>query len=123
MHESLAPGDCRTLSALRRNSDTAGEPRCEPVGETHEACALHEVEEETGLRCVLGRELATTAYRDGKGRPKIVRYWMMDPDGGVAGPRNEADGVRGASLEDAAQLLTYPRARERAPHCLLRPGG
>ena len=82
------------------------------AGETHEACALREVEEETGLRCVLGRELATTSHRDGKGRLKIVRYWMMDPGGGVAEPRNEVDGVRWLSLEDAAQLLTYPRDRE-----------
>ncbi|HEV8531439.1 MAG TPA: NUDIX hydrolase [Methylomirabilota bacterium] len=82
------------------------------VGETHEACALREVEEETGLRCVLGREFATTSHEDGKGRLKIVRYWMMDPAGGVAEPRNEVDGVRWASFEEAASLLTYSRDRE-----------
>jgi len=71
-----------------------------------------EVEEETALRCLLGRELATTSHRDGKGRLKIVRYWMMDPGEGVAEPRNEVDEVRWLSLEDAAQLLTYPRDRE-----------
>ncbi len=37
---------------------------------------------------------------------------MMDPDGGVAEPRNEVDGVRWVSLEDAAELLTYPRDRD-----------
>src|SRR3989442_8155815 len=82
------------------------------AGEKHEACALREVEEETALRCLLGRELATTSHRDGKGRLKIVRYWMMDPGEGVAEPRNEVDEVRWLSLEDAAQLLTYPRDRE-----------
>jgi len=82
------------------------------AGETHEACALREVEEETALRCLLGRELATTSHRDGKGRLKIVRYWMMDPGEGVAEPRNEVDEVRWLSLEDAAQLLTYPHHRE-----------
>jgi 8-oxo-dGTP diphosphatase len=82
------------------------------AGETHEACALREVEEETALRCVLGRELATTSHQDGKGRLKIVRYWMMDPAGGVAEPRNEVDGVRWVSLEDAASLLTYSGDRE-----------
>ncbi len=82
------------------------------VGETHEGCALREVEEETALRCLLGRELATTSHRDGKGRLKIVRYWMMAPGEGVAEPRNEVDEVRWLSLEDAAQLLTYPRDRE-----------
>ena len=82
------------------------------AGETHEVCALREVEEETALRCVLGRELATTSHRDGKGRLKVVRYWMMDPGEGVSEPRNEVDEVRWLSLEDAAQLLTYPRDRE-----------
>ena len=53
-----------------------------------------------------------TSHRDGKGRLKIVRYWMMDPGEGVAEPRNEVDEVRWLSLEDAAQLLTYPRDRE-----------
>src|SRR5262249_15640829 len=81
-------------------------------GETHEACALREVEEETALRCVLGQELATTSHRDHKGRLKIVRYWVMDPNGGVAEPRNEVDAVRWVSVEEAAQLLTYPRDRE-----------
>ncbi len=82
------------------------------AGETHEACALREVEEETALRCALGRELATTSHRDGKGRLKIVRYWMMDPGDGVAEPCNEVDAVRWISLEGAGQLLTYPRDRE-----------
>ena len=82
------------------------------AGETHEACALREVEEETALRCLLGRELATTSHRDGKGRLKIVRYWMLDPGEGVAEPRNEVDEVRWASIEEAASLLTYPRDRK-----------
>ena len=47
-------------------------------GETEEECALREVEEETGLRCTLGRELGSTTYRDGKGRRKRVRYWLME---------------------------------------------
>jgi 8-oxo-dGTP pyrophosphatase MutT (NUDIX family) len=42
-------------------------------GETDEECALREVEEETGLRCALGRELASTEYLDRRDRPKVVR--------------------------------------------------
>ena len=38
-------------------------------GETDEDCAVREVEEETGLRCTLGRELPSTEYKDAKGRP------------------------------------------------------
>ncbi len=78
-------------------------------GETHEACALREVEEETGLRCALGLELPSTSHTDGKGRLKLVRYWTMYPIGGVAEPRNEVDAVQWVSLEGAARTLTYER--------------
>jgi 8-oxo-dGTP pyrophosphatase MutT (NUDIX family) len=39
-------------------------------GETEAQAALREVQEETGLRCRLGREVGTSAYRDPKRRPK-----------------------------------------------------
>jgi 8-oxo-dGTP pyrophosphatase MutT (NUDIX family) len=81
-------------------------------GETHEECALREVEEETGLRCALGLELPSTSHRDGKGRLKLVRYWMMYPIGGVAGPRNEIDAIQWVSIERASSILTYTRDRE-----------
>jgi 8-oxo-dGTP pyrophosphatase MutT (NUDIX family) len=82
------------------------------AGESHERCALREVEEETGLRCTLGVELPRSSYINGKGRLKVVRYWIMDPRNGQAEPRNEVDAIRWASLEEAATLLTYPRDRE-----------
>jgi len=82
------------------------------AGESHERCALREVEEETGLHCKLGAELPTSSYINGNGRPKIVRYWIMDPGNRRAEPRNEVDVVRWVSLEEAATLLTYQRDRE-----------
>ena len=48
-------------------------------GETHEAAACREVEEETGWRCALGEELPAVRYMDRQGRPKHVRYWRMTP--------------------------------------------
>jgi len=81
------------------------------AGETDEACALREVEEETALRCVLGTELPRTSHTDHKGRLKVVRYWAMRPAGGVAAPRNEVDEVRWLPLARAAELLTYERDR------------
>ena len=82
-------------------------------GETWQACALREVEEETGLRCRLEVELPTTSHIDHKGRLKVVRYWAMSPAvGGTARPRNEVDAVRWVHLDVAARVLTYERDRE-----------
>jgi len=81
-------------------------------GETHEECALREVEEETGLRCALGLELPSTSHIDNKGRFKLVRYWAMYPVAGVAEPRNEVDSVQWVPIERAASVLTYTRDRE-----------
>jgi len=82
------------------------------TGETDEQAALREVEEETGLRCVLGRELLSTKYRDGRGRSKSVRYWLMEAVDGVLGASNEVDDARFFLLRDAAVRLTYRRDRE-----------
>lgn len=74
--------------------------------ESDEDCALREVEEETGLRCVLVRELATTHYRSLLG-PKVVRYWEMTPLDGSFRPSNEVDEIRWMSPEAALMLLSY----------------
>jgi 8-oxo-dGTP diphosphatase len=70
--------------------------------------ALREVEEETGLRCVSGTELAGTSYVDRKGRPKSVRYWAMTVTDGAFEPGTEVDEVRWLRVDDAAALLSYP---------------
>ena len=77
--------------------------------ESEEAAALREVEEETGLRCRLGRELPATRYRDARGRPKTVRYWLMTPSGGRLAAANEVDGARFVTLAEARDLLSYRR--------------
>src|SRR5204863_3479004 len=68
--------------------------------ETDEDCALREVEEETGLRCSLGRELASTSYTDSRGRPKRVRYWLMRCEDGLFEPTAEVDEIAWVSLDD-----------------------
>jgi 8-oxo-dGTP diphosphatase len=80
-------------------------------GETEAQAALREVQEETGLRCRLGREVGTSAYRDPKRRPKTVRYWEMTPTAGTLGPANEIDDARWVPLEEALMLLTYEHDR------------
>lgn len=85
--------------------------KCED-GEREEDAAVREVEEETGLRCRRGRELATTRYTDGRGRPKTVRYWLMEPVGGHLAAANEVDDATFHSLAEARAVLTYSHDRE-----------
>ncbi len=81
-------------------------------GETFEQAALREVEEETGLVCELGEELAAIEYHDRKGRPKIVRYWRMDvADDPPFEPNEEVDELRWLAPAEAAELLSYDRDR------------
>ena len=82
------------------------------ASESFEDAAVREVEEETGLRCSLGRELPSTRYEVGD-RPKLVRYWLMTPESEIPfEPNDETDDVRWVALVDAAELLTYTRDRE-----------
>jgi 8-oxo-dGTP diphosphatase len=81
-------------------------------GESFEEAALREVEEETGLRCHLVRELPTVRY-EVRGRPKEVRYWAMEvEDEAPFDPTQEVDEVRWVEPQDALALLSYDRDRE-----------
>jgi len=81
-------------------------------GETHEAAALREVHEETGLRCELGRELRHDEYVDRKGRPKSVRWWAMTvvADEGLEA-NDEVDERRWVPVAEVDALLTYEHDR------------
>jgi len=83
-------------------------------GEGFEEAALREVEEETGLRCRVREELPSVSYRDAKQRPKIVRYWRMEPIEGEFTPNDEVDEMRWLAPDEAARLLSYQRDRELA---------
>ena len=81
-------------------------------GETWEQAALREVEEEAAVRGRLVRELPDVHYEN-QGRPKRVRYWLMEPleDLGFA-PNDEVDEVRWLPLAEAAETLSYERDRD-----------
>jgi 8-oxo-dGTP diphosphatase len=82
-------------------------------GESFEDAALREVEEETGLRCRLVRELPAVEYFDNKGRPKVVRYWLMEPEHDPGFMENdEVDELRWLLPDEALALLSYPRDAE-----------
>jgi 8-oxo-dGTP pyrophosphatase MutT (NUDIX family) len=91
-------------------------------GESDEDCALREVEEETGLRCRLGRELASVTYIDRRDRRKTVRYWEMSPLGGTFTPSHEVDEVRWLPLEQAKRTLSYTRDRDVLENLAKRGG-
>ena len=81
-------------------------------GESFEDAAVREVEEETGLRCSLGRELPSTRYQVGA-RPKLVRYWLMNPEAETPfAPNDETDGLRWLTPDQALELLSYDRDRD-----------
>jgi 8-oxo-dGTP diphosphatase len=82
-------------------------------GESFEDAALREVEEETGLRCRLVRELPSSEYVDPKGRSKLVRYWLMEVEHDPGFVTNkEVDELRWVPVEEAPALLSYPRDAE-----------
>jgi 8-oxo-dGTP diphosphatase len=80
-------------------------------GESDEDCAVREVEEETGLQCKRGRELASTSYLDSSDREKLVRYWLMRPTGGTLRPSKEVDEARWVTYDEADRILTYEHDR------------
>ena len=104
----LRDGNVRVVHRPRYDDWSFPKGKAE-AGESDEDCAVREVEEETGLRCSLGRELPSTTYTDPKGRPKVVRYWIMEVVGGELSFEHEVDEAKWVSVDEAASLLSYPR--------------
>ena len=113
-------GRAEILAVHRPQYDdwTLPKGKCDP-DESDEACALREVEEETGLICELGDEVAVVEYEDRAGRPKRVRYFAMTPrEGSEATADNEVDAIRWLTPEEALGTLTYRRDAEIAERAL-----
>jgi 8-oxo-dGTP diphosphatase len=81
-------------------------------GESFEDGALREVEEETGLRCRLGRAIGDASYLDRKDRTKLVRYFEMHPEEGEFKPNDEVDELRWLAPAEALDQLSYEFDRE-----------
>jgi 8-oxo-dGTP diphosphatase len=82
------------------------------AGESFEEAAIREIDEETGLRTRLVRELPAVHY-EVRGRPKVVRYWLMEveSDPGFV-PNDEVDALRWLEPAAARSLLSYDRDRD-----------
>jgi 8-oxo-dGTP diphosphatase len=80
--------------------------------EDEASAALREVEEETGLHCRLDRTVGAVTYRDRRGRPKVVRYFQMDANGGAFTPNHEVDQLRWVPVDEATHMLSYMHDRD-----------
>lgn len=80
-------------------------------GETIPACAVREIEEETGFSCVLGRHLNQVSYSV-KGVPKTVDYYAAEAVSGSFEANEEVDELRWLPVTEASALLTYAPDRE-----------
>jgi len=81
-------------------------------GEHAVLTALREVEEETGLRVVLGRRLPNTDY-EVLGQPKRVKYWAarssaQPPFTALFTPNDEVDELEWVTAAEARERLTSP---------------
>ena len=71
--------------------------------------AVREVLEETGFRVRVGRPLGEVRYTKSSGssvRPKVVRYWAMEAEGGSFSPSREVDELRWLDVDSARELIT-----------------
>ena len=102
-------------------------PKGTPIaGESREATALREVEEETGLEVEITGELPSIEYtfvQRGTRIHKVVHYFLMKPVGGDLGHHDhEFEAVRWVSFADAPGLLTFDTERALVEEAAARLG-
>ncbi|WP_245778036.1 NUDIX hydrolase [Lentzea xinjiangensis] len=107
-----ADGDVEIALVHRRRYDDWSLPKGKlDRGETIPACAVREVEEETGFSCVLGRHLRQVSYSV-RGTAKTVDYFAAEAVSGTFTVNDEVDELRWLPLAEAPALLTYEPDRE-----------
>ncbi len=107
-----AGGDVEVAVVHRQRYDDWSLPKGKlDEGETIPACAVREVEEETGFSCVLGRHLRQVSYSV-KGTSKTVDYYAAEAVSGSFAANDEVDSLRWLPVAQARELLTYEPDRE-----------
>jgi 8-oxo-dGTP pyrophosphatase MutT (NUDIX family) len=85
-------------------------------GESHEATALREVREETGLDVRIVRPLGEMTYSfvaGGERIRKVVHFFLMEAVGGDPSLHDaEYDEVRWVTVPDARRMLTFDTYRD-----------
>lgn len=85
-------------------------------GETLFETAIRELEEETGIRALVGQPLGKIEYDLPSGRPKEVHYWLGEHPGPVDETafeaNDEVDEIRWVTTSKAREMLTYERDRD-----------
>ncbi|MEX1005370.1 MAG: NUDIX hydrolase [Acidimicrobiia bacterium] len=105
--------ELRILIAHRPRYDDWSLPKgkADP-GESSEATAVREVEEETGVLADVIAPLAEVEYRVSSGRRKVVRYFAMRARSERPfTPNDEVDEIRWVTAKEGAAVLTYEHDR------------
>jgi len=99
------------LVQLRKNGDWVLPKGKLDDGEDARSAAEREVNEETGQTVTVQEFVGTLAY-EVNGRPKIVQFWRMHPNGGPARElMSDIKRVAWLSLERAIRKLARPHER------------
>lgn len=106
-------GELRVLVAHRpRYGDWSLPKGKADPGESPEATAVREVEEETGVLADIIGPLAEVEYRVPPGSRKVVRYFAMRARSERPfAPNDEVDEIRWISPAEATEVLTYEHDR------------
>jgi 8-oxo-dGTP diphosphatase len=79
------------------------------TGESELEAAVREILEETGFHVRVGRPLGVTRYSKetvSGARPKVVRWWAMQAEGGGFSPTREVDELTWMAPDQAVERLT-----------------
>jgi 8-oxo-(d)GTP phosphatase len=114
----IVDGKIRVLLIHRERHNDVSFPKGKvDPGESVTEAAVREIEEEVGLRVVLGAPLGASEYTLPGGREKVVHYWTAEVDddtleASTFAPNDEVFHCEWVSVRKARKMLTYAHDRE-----------